>query len=91
MFGDKFGWLAQLAEQLAFNQLVIGSNPMPPTSFDARYNQLVDGQPHTLSVAGSSPALATSFAYVAQLVRVRVSYALGRKFESCHMHQFKVM
>lgn len=55
-------------EQSAFNRLVIGSNPMPPTSFDARYNQLVDGQPHTLSGAGSSPALATSFAYVAQLV-----------------------
>ncbi len=31
----KFGSLAQLVEQLTFNQLVVGSNPTRPTKFNA--------------------------------------------------------
>ena len=31
----RLGWLAQLVEHLAFNQGVMGSSPLPPTSFYA--------------------------------------------------------
>ncbi|RML69635.1 hypothetical protein ALQ91_00582, partial [Pseudomonas syringae pv. syringae] len=31
-----FGSLAQLVEQLAFNQLVVGSNPTRPTIFGSK-------------------------------------------------------
>lgn len=59
-------WVASSeVEQGAFNLLVTGSNPVPPTKlfYIAGYNQMVDGQPHKLSDEGSSPSPATMFGF----------------------------
>ena len=45
---EKMGPLAQLVEQLTFNQLVEGSNPSRPTTnnFNDLANILLDMKPH---------------------------------------------
>jgi hypothetical protein len=68
----KFGLLAQLVEQLTFNQLVEGSNPSQPTNFlsllltvkysiVAGWSSLVARRAHNPKVVGSNPAPATSY------------------------------
>ena len=52
------GSLAQLVEQLAFNQLVIGSNPIRPTTHICRFGslaQLVEQLAFNQLVIGSNP------------------------------------
>ena len=57
------GSLAQLVEQLTFNQLVAGSNPARPTSFQTTFDgslaQLVEQLTFNQLVAGSNPARPT--------------------------------
>ncbi len=65
------GSLAQLVEQLTFNQLVAGSNPARPTTFsnithckypkDGSLAQLVEQLTFNQLVAGSNPARPTIF------------------------------
>ena len=64
---EKSGSLAQLVEQLTFNQLVAGSNPARPTNttkFRQHPNgslaQLVEQLTFNQLVAGSNPARPTS-------------------------------
>ncbi len=60
----KYGLLAQLVEQLTFNQLVAGSNPAQPTTFATQYGllaQLVEQLTFNQLVAGSNPAQPTTF------------------------------
>ena len=71
----KNGSLAQLVEQLTFNQLVAGSNPARPTNFsytskrceyvvnliDGSLAQLVEQLTFNQLVAGSNPARPTIF------------------------------
>ena len=60
----KEGSLAQLVEQLTFNQLVAGSNPARPTTsslvlIDGSLAQLVEQLTFNQLVAGSNPARPT--------------------------------
>ena len=62
------GLLAQLVEQLTFNQLVAGSNPAQPTTSPIRIlskngllAQLVEQLTFNQLVAGSNPAQPTTF------------------------------
>ena len=62
------GSLAQLVEQLTFNQLVAGSNPARPTiqvhrtMLDGSLAQLVEQLTFNQLVAGSNPARPTIYA-----------------------------
>ena len=73
------GSLAQLVEQLTFNQLVAGSNPARPTNFhlcrhcvvvkvsiDGSLAQLVEQLTFNQLVAGSNPARPTIFLLFSQ-------------------------
>ena len=65
----RHGSLAQLVEQLTFNQLVAGSNPARPTIFSfedvkkwigGRLAQLGEHLPYKEGVTGSSPVSPTT-------------------------------
>lgn len=58
----RSGALAQLAEHLAFNQLVLGSSPRRPTSFPYTVMQSVSRtRPFTSLLTGQSPVPCTNF------------------------------
>src|SRR5690554_1610579 len=75
------GSLAQLVEQLTFNQLVAGSNPARPTTFknssqDGSLAQLVEQLTFNQLVAGSNPARPTIFSSIILFAFLCVSLEL---------------
>ena len=57
----KFGSIAQLGEHLPYKQEVIGSSPIVPTKYLARWCSRLARQPVTLEVDGSSPFRVANF------------------------------
>ena len=60
------GSIAQLGEHLPYKQEVIGSSPIVPTKYLARWCSRLARQPVTLEVDGSSPfrvAIYNAFAF----------------------------
>ena len=70
------GPLAQLVEQLAFNQLVEGSNPSRPTTLLVVKMEKVEGRLVQLMLVTKSA------------VGFTLNYHIGRRFESFTAHHF---
>ena len=58
------GSIAQLGEHLPYKQEVIGSSPIVPTKYLARWCSRLARQPVTLEVDGSSPFRVANFIFL---------------------------